>query len=135
MVINRIRCETTGYYVEIDMNGGFVHHGGEMDQDVKVRVFCSVESTSYFKVAAVWAAENRYLKVRRRFYRRIGIGGRVKKGQNKNYDNGGQNRRFFGVMLPFRRRNRRSFRWGGGAVFYVTRSLVLFQGREKCNEV
>ena len=75
MVINRIRCETTGYYVESEVNGGFVHHGGEMDQDVKVRVFCSVESTSYFKVAAVWAAENRYLKVRRRFYRRIGIGG------------------------------------------------------------
>ena len=51
MVINRIRCETTGYYVESEVNGGFVHHGGEMDQDVKVRVFCSVESTSYFKVA------------------------------------------------------------------------------------
>ena len=50
MVINRIRCETTGYYVESEMNGGFVHHGGEMDQDVKVRVFCFVESTSYFKV-------------------------------------------------------------------------------------
>ena len=51
MVINRIRCETTGYYVESEVNGGFVHHGGEMDQDVKVRVFCSVESTTYFKVA------------------------------------------------------------------------------------
>ena len=51
MVINRIRCETTGYYVESKVNGGFVHHGGEMDQDVKVRVFCSVESTTYFKVA------------------------------------------------------------------------------------